>query len=161
MAVSLMPVSAPHTSILLVEPDSTWRTLLASRLPGQVDAHDRFEIARRRLAVVRYDLIVANLRLGAYNGLHLVYVARVGGAATPAIVYDAHPSAALAWEVQRAGAMYERKHRLPITLAAYVGAALPVRDRRNPVVPDRRLIPRGGRRQWDRHVLAAGASTAG
>ena len=156
-----MPRSAPHTPILLVEPNSTWRTLLARSLPGQVDAHARFETARRCMDVMRYDLIVANLRLGAYNGLHLVYAARTAGAATRAIVYDDHPNVAVARDVHRASALYELKHRLPITLPTYVGAILPAGDRRDPVVPDRRGVVRGGRRRWDRHVLAVGAAPAG
>jgi DNA-binding NtrC family response regulator len=152
--------SSPHTPILLVEPSATWRTLLATGLPGQMDEHDRFETARQSLGLVQYDLIVANMRLGAYNGLHLVYLARVLGSSVPAIVYDEHPNVALAREVQRAGALFELKHRLPITLPTYVGAALPTSDRRNPAVPDRRVISRGGRRRWDRHVLAVGGSAA-
>jgi len=155
----LMPC-APPTPILLVEPDSIWRTLLATTLPGQVEEHDHFETARRRLDVGRYDLIVTNLRLGAYNGLQLVYVARMVGAASRAIVYDESPSLARARDVRWAGALYELKHRLPITLPTYVGAALPAGDRRNPMVSDRRVFARGGRRRWDRHVLALGAPAA-
>jgi DNA-binding NtrC family response regulator len=144
-----------HAQILLVEPDSTWRTLLATRLAGQLDVCDRFETARRSLDLVRYDLVVANLRLGAFNGLHLVYVARFLGAAMHAVVYDENLSVAMVREVQQAGALYDFKHRLAINLPTYVGAALPPADRRNPAVADRRPVPRGGRRGWDRHVLAS------
>lgn len=156
-----MAAFAHHTRILLVEPDSMWCALLAARLPGPVDGRDRFETARECLDVARYDLIVANLRLGAYNGLHLVYLARISGAATHAVVYDVGPDLGLARAVQQAGAMYERKHRLAITLPTYVGANLPATDRRNPAGPERRAVLRGGRRRWDRHVLAVGASTDG
>jgi hypothetical protein len=153
-----MAVLAHHTQILLVEPDSTWRNLLAARSPGRVDAHDGFVSARECLELVRYDLIVANLRLGEYNGLHLVYLARASGAATQAIVYDESAHSGLAVDVQRAGAMYELKHRLAITLPTYVRANLPANDRRNPFVPDRRAVLRGGRRRWDKHVFAVGSS---
>jgi hypothetical protein len=159
--VALMPSPPAHTPILLVEPDSTLRALLATRLPGQVDEHARFETARSRLDQVHYDLIVANLRLGAYNGLHLVYLARFSGAATHAVVYEDRLSVAMVREAQRAGALYEVTHRLPITLPTYIGAALPPADRRNPIVPDRRVVRRGGRRCWDRHVLGAGTSDPG
>jgi DNA-binding NtrC family response regulator len=154
-------LSSPRTPILLVEPDSILRALLAKRLPAQIDQHARFETARPRLDRVHYDLIVANLRLGAYNGLQLVHLARLSGAATHAVVYDERLSVALVREVQQAGALFEVTHRLPITLPAYVGAALPASDRRNPIVPDRRVVRRGGRRRWDRHVLAVDASAAG
>jgi hypothetical protein len=156
-----MAAFAHHNPILLVEPDSTWRALLAARLPEPVDGHDRFETARECLDLVRYDFIVANLRLGAHNGLHLVHVARLSWAATQAVVYDESFDLGLARAVQQAGAMYELKHRLVITLSTYVGAHLPATDRRNPVGPDRRVILRGGRRRWDRHVLAVGAPRGG
>jgi hypothetical protein len=156
-----MAAFAHHNHILLVEPDSTWRALLAARLPASVDAHDRFETARDCLELVRYDLIVTNLRLGAHNGLHLVYVARLSRAATQAIVYDEESDLGLARAVQQAGAMYEFRHRLVITLPTYVGANLPARDRRTPLDSDRRVVLRGGRRRWDRHVLAVSPSPSG
>jgi hypothetical protein len=156
-----MAAFAHHNHILLVEPDSTWRALLAARPPGPVDEHDRFETARECLDLVRYDLIVANLRLGAYNGLHLVYLARVSGAATQAVVYDEGPAPGMARALRRAGAMYELRHRLVITLPTYVGANLSATDRRNPVGPDRRVVLRGGTATRDRHVLAVGASPGG
>lgn len=152
--------STPNTPVLLVEPDSTLRALLVTSLPGQVDEHSRFETARPRLDFGHYDLLVSNLRLGAFNGLHLVYISRFSGAAKHAVVYEERPSVALVREVQRAGALFEVTHRIPVTLPTYVGAALPESDRRNAIAPDRRVIQRGGRRRWDRHILAAGESDA-
>jgi hypothetical protein len=156
-----MAAFAHHNHILIVEPDSTWRALLAARLPASVDVHDRFETARDCLDLVRYDLIVTNLRLGAHNGLHLVYVARLSWAATQAIVYDGAPDLGIARAVQQAGAMYELRHRLVITVPTYVNASLPATDRRTPLGSDRRVVLRGGRRRWDRHVLAVGPSPSG
>ena len=47
---------------------------------------------------------------------------------------------------------YEIAERLSISLSAYIGATLPLADRRAPGTADRRLRPRGGRRPWDRHL---------
>ena len=154
-----MASTANRPRVLLVEPDSTWRAVLIAAAPtwAHVDSPDRFEAARVCLDQRRYNVIVANRRLGAYNGLHLAYVARFADAADHTIVYDERPDLGLARETHRAGALYELRHRLPITLPAYVGVGLPATDRRDPVWRDRRAIPRGGRRRWDRHILAAGA----
>jgi len=119
---------------------------------AQVYHHLEFESARRRLGTMRFDFVVSNLRLGAFNGLHLTYAAN---ADTPArcVVYTEAREPALAQDVRRAGAFYEVTDRLPVTLAAYLGSPLPPSDRRDPATPDRRTPFRGGRRIWDRQLL--------
>ena len=93
---------------------------------AQVESHRSFATARARLCRVRFDLLVTNVRLGAYNGLHLVYLSASGQGSPRSIVFSNERDAALAQEVQRAGAFYEVGTRLPATLAAYVIARLPV-----------------------------------
>src|SRR5436189_1573102 len=144
------PVSRRH--ILLVEPNDASRAILraAVRSLAHVETHAGFESARARLGVVPFDFLVANIRLGAYNGLHLVYVAStLNGASTRAIVYSDDRDLALAREAQLAGAFYESRQTLPTTLATYLTAELPARDRRDPARHDRRAIFRGGRRSSD------------
>ena len=97
-------------------------------------------------------LVVANLRLGAFNGLHLVYLATTLGACVRSIVYTDPHDVAAAREVQRAGAFYETRERLPAVLEGYLGALLPSADRRDSCLSDRRGIFRGGRRCWDLRV---------
>jgi DNA-binding NarL/FixJ family response regulator len=118
---------------------------------ADVQAHNSFEHARQLLSR-HFDFVVSNLRLGPYNGLHLVY-RTVGANAPPlCIVYTAERDRALAREVQRAGAFYETADRLPVTLPAYLRGYVRGRDRRDPEIPDRRITFRGGRRCWDRHL---------
>ena len=147
-----MSDSHSRTHILLVEPNDASRDVLRAAVHSmaRVETHAGFETARRRLGVVAFDFLVTNIRLGAYNGIHLVYLASaLEGGSERAIVYaDAH-DVALAREAQRAGAFYETRECLPVTLAAYLRAALPPRDRRDPAVRDRRTLFRGGRRCWD------------
>ena len=142
--------------VLLVEPNPRAADMIQESLRplAQVHHHLDFESARRRLVTMRFDFVVSNLRLGAFNGLHLTYVAN---AAAPArsIVYTDAREPALAQDVRRAGAFYEVIDRLPVTLAAYLDGGLPPFDRRDPATPDRRAPFRGGRRIWDRQLLTA------
>jgi DNA-binding NtrC family response regulator len=118
------------------------------RLVADVNACSDFKSARSRLQVKPPDLLITNLRLRAYNGLHLVYLA--AGLPTRCIAYAEEDDFLLVREVQAAGAFYERSKRLLHALTAYVHATLPPRDRRRPTVLDRREILRGGRRCTDK-----------
>jgi DNA-binding NtrC family response regulator len=135
--------------ILVVDSDA--RGLRAAqnalRFVADVDACADFQTARARLLLKPPDLLVTNLRLQAYNGLHLVHLA--AGMPTRCIAYAEHDDLILVREVQATGAFYERSKRLPHALTAYVLATLPPHDRRRPAVIDRRQILRGGRRSTD------------
>jgi hypothetical protein len=139
------------TQALLVEPDIGRRILLTAALAAfaHVCAPADFATARRTLSTTRYDLLVANIRLGAHNGLHLVYLVR--DTDTRSVVYAEDDDLFLARMAQTAGAFYERCRRAPIALPGYLTGALPPRDRRNPSVVDRRgaAVFRGGRRSAD------------
>lgn len=136
--------------VLLVDPDPTRLLAVLSALEAvaHVEACAGFREARTRVLTKPPDLLVTNLRLEEYNGLHLVVLA--GGAPTRCIVYAEHDDLVLAREAQALGAFYERWQRLPLVLPSYVTAALPPCDRRHPSVLDRRQISRGGRRCTDR-----------
>jgi DNA-binding NtrC family response regulator len=142
--------------ILLVEVDDVARGVLsAAAAPfANVESHGRFENARARLFSAPFDFLVTNVRLGAYNGLHLVHLTAHDEGAPRAIVYTEKRDPGLAREVQEAGAFYEVGTCLPVTLAAYVKGALPDHDRRDPAIPDRRMRVGGGggRRRWDLHL---------
>jgi DNA-binding NtrC family response regulator len=139
-----------HT--LLVEPDIGRRMLLSSALGGgtHICAPADFVMARLCLSTTRYDLLVANIRLGAYNGLHLVYLIR--GSHTRSVVYAEHDDLFFARTAQTAGAFYERFRRTPAALRGYLAGSLPPSDRRDPAIVDRRCpsMFRGSRRSADR-----------
>jgi DNA-binding NtrC family response regulator len=145
-----MPGMESLTRILLVEADDATRDIMeAAAAPlAEVESHRSFETARGRLCCAPFDLIVTNVRLGAYNGLHLIYLTSPDRGAR-AIVYSDEHDAGLARQVQQAGAFYEVGAGVPGTLAAYAKGALPGRDRRDPAIPDRREPFRGGRRSSD------------
>jgi DNA-binding NtrC family response regulator len=137
--------------VLLVDPAMSMLLRLqhSIRSRATVAISSTFEDARRRLLFQAPHLLVTNLRLDAYNGLHLVYLAATTSFVTRSIVYTDPYDAAVAVEVQAAGAFYERPDALPHALEAYVRAALPRRDRRSSARASRRGVPRGGRRAID------------
>ena len=142
--------------LLLVEPDETLWSILAGSLRGlaRVDSVADFQTARARLwraslFKTPFDLLVANMQLGAFNGLQLVYLLATTGLPTRSLVYTNRLDETLGEEVQRAGAFYEIRARLPYALPAYLLAQLPAVDRRRVTIPERRMQPRGGRRLSD------------
>jgi DNA-binding NtrC family response regulator len=150
--------------ILLVEVDDVARGLLERTAASlaHVESHSRFEKARARLFSETFDFLVTNLRLGAYNGLHLVHLTAHDQNPPRAIVYTEKRDPGLAREVQAAGAFYEVGTCLAVTLPAYVTGTLPDRDRRDSAIPDRRRRPGGGggRRRWDLRLKQASSLPA-
>jgi DNA-binding NtrC family response regulator len=150
--------------ILVVEPDDDWSLRLrdiTTRVAAVKVCRD-FESARRELSVRQFAFLVTNIRLEAYNGLQLVYMAREAAAGCRAIAYTETWDVWLALEAQRAGAFYDIRDCLPVTLPRFLTAALPPADRREPSRPDRRLRSRvGGRRAGDeqRATLLTGRAT--
>jgi DNA-binding NtrC family response regulator len=112
-----------------------------------------FETARRRLLTSPPAILIANLRLKSFNGIHLAYLARTAAPQVKVIIYDSQDDAALAREVQRAHAFYERQRFVTASLERYLTEPLPPDDRRDPASTDRRTAFRGGRRSMDLEAL--------
>jgi DNA-binding NtrC family response regulator len=146
--------------VLLVEPNAgiADNLLDAARVITKVDYQVNFESARRQLTETAFDFVFTNLRLGEFNGLHLVHLGAEFDQPPRCIVYTDKIDLLLGREVQRAGAFYETAPCLPVTLGAYLRGRLPTTDRRDPTRLDRRLEFRGGRRCWDEYMLRAGTT---
>jgi len=141
--------------VLFVDPDaSAVETIRGIAGGAAIDTCTDFESARERILATEYDLLVANLRLEAYNGLHLVYLAKASGLRTRAVVYTAARDARLGRDVQEAGAFYETADRFTRALPNYLSRPLPDRDRRSPGCADRRGTFRGSRRMADEPMMA-------
>jgi len=136
---------------MLVDPDRRVLQGLEEALQGVAAtvSFDDFSAARRSLGDLPVRLLVTNLRLQAYNGLHLVHLARTRPERVPCVVYDGECELGLARMARETGAFYERFERLPATLVSYVLLDLPAADRRDPARVDRRQVGRGGRRAAD------------
>jgi DNA-binding NtrC family response regulator len=146
---------ASASRVLVVGPDHSLRTRLVAVAARTAHVEDcaTFKAARLRLETTPYDLIVTDARLSEYNGLHLVYLAKFAHTFVRAVVYDREGGPGVAADVHHAGAFFESAPRLLVTLPSYIAATLPAADRRAAVSFDRRSLPRGGRRLWDRHLL--------
>jgi DNA-binding NtrC family response regulator len=146
-------------NVLVVEPNAQVAARLgrAVRRVTHINSQRRFDAAKRQLTSAPIDFLVTNLRLADFNGLHLVYLAATLSQPVRCIVYTEGRDPWLAREVQRAGAFYETLECLPVTLLAYFTHTLPGTDRRDGSRLDRRTLPRGGRRCWDRHAVTSPA----
>jgi DNA-binding NtrC family response regulator len=137
--------------IVIVEPDvRRWQALRAS-VGGRatVDFHADFVSARASLDEGTPSLIFTNLRLGEYNGLHLVHVLRARQAPTRAVVYGQSDDTSLGAEARSIGAFFIPSAQLAAVLPSFIGAELPQHDRRSLACTDRRRSKRGGRRATD------------
>jgi hypothetical protein len=108
--------------------------------------HD-FKSARNLLVDACPTLLATNLRLGAYNGIHLALMAALNQ--TRCVVYERGLDVMLARQAQLAGAFYARSTHLASVIRSLVTASLPEKDRRDPAVLDRRASQRTGRRSID------------
>jgi DNA-binding NtrC family response regulator len=105
------PIPATAT-VLIVESDHRTRAEMAHWLRDAGYAAREaatFEEARAALASAPPAVLVASLRLGAYNGLHLVISARAARPALRAVVVTNADDSAVADEAREAGAVYLAK----------------------------------------------------
>jgi DNA-binding NtrC family response regulator len=149
--------------LLLAEPDPALsREILASCGDLiEITACRDFPAARAQLVRAPPRILVTNLRLADYNGLHLVFLGRAARPSMRCIVHTDRPDVYLLQEAQAHGAFVEWSDRLPRALAAYVRGALPFRDRRTVERFDRRTVSRGGRRSADHRLALASESSPG
>ena len=138
------------TRLLVVEPD----TILGQRVLARCEGIARatlcrdFLSARAQLLALTPDLLVTNLRLEEYNGLHLVLLASAE-TVTRSLVHTDRLDPYLVREAQAIGAFFERTERLLHAVVGYLHLNLPQRDRRSLDRYDRRTAFRGGRRSAD------------
>jgi hypothetical protein len=146
-----MPGGTAHKRVLVVDPDPTaWRDIQRSAgTVAHVAVSGDFHLARTQLLHGAPDLLVTNLRLGAHNGLHLIYLAKMLSCETRCVVYTSRVDLALIREAQDLGAFFETRERVAFALPGYLDAPLPPADRRAPSAYDRRRFFRGGRRAAD------------
>jgi DNA-binding NtrC family response regulator len=107
-------VTAPLTgkNVLLVDDDPAVLHLVRQWLSSAgytVIACDRFETAKQHLAAQAPDILVTDVRLGAYNGLQLVILAKQQGPQVAAVVMSAFDDPTLRKEAAQSGAGYVNK----------------------------------------------------
>jgi DNA-binding NtrC family response regulator len=102
MAFRLLVVNADHDRLRATE-----QVLVSAGF--LVTCASSFEQAKRGLRLAPPDLLVTDVRLGAYNGLHLVVRAHSDRPSMPAIVLDVQYDQVLESETKNAGAVYVGK----------------------------------------------------
>jgi DNA-binding NtrC family response regulator len=98
------------TSILIVDDDLSLLDALESALKqagqAQVVALGAFADARRVLHTDRFDVLITDVRLGAFNGLQLAVLARDQNPGIQLIVFSGFDDPVLRQEAERLGAVY-------------------------------------------------------
>jgi DNA-binding NtrC family response regulator len=138
-----LPAQQP-SSALVVDPDPIFVSQLAPIITSsgyRCIAITEFAAARLELYMRSPDVLLANLRLGAFNGIHLAYLANQQAGHTRDGLRRERSRAAARSE---AGAFCERSF-VPYALSSFLMGMLPARDRRDVIATDRRQIFRGGR----------------
>ncbi len=125
---------------VLVVDDSLDRGRIVRDLQGggyRVTTAATFEQASEILASAPPDVLVTELRLGAFNGLHLIVRCRVHAPDVVAIVHTAFPDPVLEAEARRLNADYLTRPVEPSVLLSAI-------SRRLGAQPERRRSPREG-----------------
>src|ERR1700731_1093642 len=111
-----------------------------------VEDNEATRMGRRAIVEHAPDLLIADLRLGEYNGLQLVAAVPLG---VPSIVITGHPDAVLAAEAQKLGAHYITKPVVPEALLKLIEETRASAAKRH---------SRGSTRRWDRKPVAGRVS---
>ena len=92
--------------VLLVDDDAAYLhacTTVLTRGGHDVVPCEDFHEARRRLEQERFDALIADVRLGAYNGLHLITIA---APSMIRIALSAVPDSVIHRDAEQAGARF-------------------------------------------------------
>jgi DNA-binding response OmpR family regulator len=114
---------SPSLTVLLVEPDNNTRALLTSALQGagvNAVAVDDFHSAKHVLQSHPPDVLITEIRLGAYNGLHLLLRAKSAHRALIAFVTARNADPVLKREAEQLGATFVVKEGDQQWIAALV-----------------------------------------
>lgn len=102
--------TAPQRRILIVDDDNSLLDALsrALRQAGQesVFAVSSFADAKHALRDNRFDVLISDVRLGAFNGLQLAVLARDQSPDIQLIVFSGFDDPVLRQEAERLGAVY-------------------------------------------------------
>lgn len=138
--------------VFIVDPDLDCVSRLAAIAEASgwsVAAESTFDNARSAICERAPSVVITNMRLGAFNGIHLAYITKQANPNATVVVYSDTEDPVLAREVRSANAVYEQLARLLHSLPLHLGAEPPPQNRRRLATSDRRRRSRGGRRTTD------------
>ena len=130
----MSPRNAAPINALIADPAAESRTFAASTLAAagfRVAVADCFESAQRLAETRRPSLVLADVRLGQYNGLHLILSVRFNYPHVAGVLTYDIPDPTLAAEAMRSGVTFVAKPVGPQELLAAVFRTLwrPANDR--------------------------------
>jgi DNA-binding NtrC family response regulator len=100
------------STALVAEPSETFRASLEAIFEGagwNVIGRSALEDARKDVSERAPGVVVTSLKLGSFNGLHLVYLAKLANPLAVCVVYGESDRAD---EAQRAGAIYVERNSI-------------------------------------------------
>jgi DNA-binding NtrC family response regulator len=112
---------SPLKRILVVDDDRQVLKYLTEQLQEagfDTVACERYQDAKALLSISRPDLLLTDIRLGAYNGLQLAFFARDHHPRLPVVVLTGYEDPTLRDEANRSGAHFLVK---PVTRAVLIG----------------------------------------
>lgn len=112
-----------------------------ARLGFAVAVVTDFADARERVTTEPPDLLVTDVRLGPFNGLHLVFAGKSVNPSLAAIVVGGRADLALSFEVERAGATFLLGPPSAGDLVAALRTVLPSANRASAPREERRRAP--------------------
>jgi len=155
---TMVPSTRKHVLLVDPVPRGLGDVKQALKSVATVTICHTFKNAHAQLFARPPDLLVTNVCLEAYNGLHLVHLAAGSGLRTRSVAYTERPDLGLGRMVQSAKAFYESRDSVVVALPAYVAATLPPIYRRT-VASTVRIAPaQGGRRSTDGVGIAGAVS---
>lgn len=100
-----------HRVLIVDDQEEVLRTLAAVVESGgyEVVVRSRFEDARRYIDQTPPDILITDVRLGAFNGLQLVLHLRASRPTSPVLVLSAFDDTVIRQEAERSGAKYLTK----------------------------------------------------
>jgi DNA-binding NtrC family response regulator len=111
----------PRKRIVIVEDDTSLLALLCEGFadsPHQITAFSDFRTAKAYLADNRVDVVITDVRLGAYNGLQLIVFGKLRDPVMTGIVLTGFDDPVIRNEAMRAGAHFVVK---PVTPEQVLG----------------------------------------
>ena len=102
-------LKSPPKHVLIVDDDEAVLDMFTGilRLAGhEVTSFSRFEAAKAYLSIAKPDVLISDVRLGAFNGLQLVVFAKLQRPEMIAIVLTGFDDPVLRTEAAHAGASY-------------------------------------------------------
>jgi DNA-binding response OmpR family regulator len=104
-----MPDTQQRPKILIVDDDPSLLEALERSFQEageDVVAHSSFEQARKALQTTHFDALITDVRLGAFNGLHLAVIGRDTYPNIRLIVFSGFDDPVLRTEAEHVGATY-------------------------------------------------------